>query len=525
MGRPRNVLLITIDQWRADALGCAGNAAIRTPHLDALAADGTRFARHFASASPCAPSRAALLTGMYQHNNGVMRNGTPLDARFTNVALEARKAGYDPALFGYTDTAADPRGLHDGDPALQTFESVLPGFAPELHLPVLPYPWLAHLARKGYGFGTDVKAAYSPAGRAAGQGPTRAPARFRAEDSITAFLTDELLDYIGIRKDKPWFVHAAHIRPHPPFIAPEPYDAMYRAEDMPLPRRAATPGQEARQHPFTRYAIEHQTLDKFFVGGQGACSELSDADLAQLRATYYGMVSEVDDQIGRLVAHLRQLGLYEHTLIIVTSDHGEMLGDHWMFGKDSYFAESFHVPLIVCDPDASASSRGTTVSRFTEAVDLMPTVLQWLGLPLPRQCDGYSLLPFCHGEPPTTWRQDVHFEYDFRDTWYSQPEASLGVAMDACGLAVVRDEHYQYVHFAALPPLFFDLSSDPHCLHNRVDDPALAPQVLAYAQRLLTWRMLNTARELTGVVVGPSGTSARDRNGVPVPPPTRGPGR
>ncbi len=522
MGRPRNVLLITIDQWRADALGCAGNGVIRTPHLDALAADGTRFARHFASASPCAPSRAALLTGMYQHNNGVMRNGTPLDGRFTNVALEARKAGYEPALFGYTDTAADPRGLHDGDPALQTFESVLPGFTPELHLPVLPYPWLAHLARKGYGFGTDVRAVYTPSETPQGQSPTRAPARYRAEDSITAFLTDELMDYIAIRKDQPWFVHAAHIRPHPPFVAPVPYDAMYRPDDMPLPWRAATPEQEARQHPFTRYTIEHQTLDKFFVGGQGACSALSDADLLQLRATYYGMVSEVDDQVGRLVAHLRQLGVFENTLIIVTSDHGEMLGDHWMFAKDTYFAEAFHVPLIVCDPHAPASARGKTVDRFTEAVDVMPTILQWLGLPLPRQCDGYSLLSFCRDGQAAAWRQEVHFEYDFRNTWYSQPEESLGVAMDACGLAVVRDEHYQYVHFAALPSLFFDLRSDPHCLHNRVDDPALASLVLVYAQRLLTWRMLTNARELTGVVVGPRGTSARDRDGAPMAPPTRG---
>lgn len=136
----RNVLLITIDQCRADALGCAGNAVIRTPHIDALARDGTLFTKHYANASPCGPSRAALLTGTYQHNNGVLRNGSPLAERFTNLALEARKAGYQPALFGYTDTAVDPRNRDPSDPDLHTYETVLPGFFPELHLPEVPLP-------------------------------------------------------------------------------------------------------------------------------------------------------------------------------------------------------------------------------------------------------------------------------------------------------------------------------------------------------------------------------------------------
>ena len=127
MSARRNVLFIVIDQWRADALGAAGNRLLKTLHLDRLAADGVLFRRHFAQASPCGPSRAALLTGTYQHNNGVMRNGTPLARRFTNLALEARRAGYDPALFGYTDTAPDPTGLDPADPALRSYEGVMPG--------------------------------------------------------------------------------------------------------------------------------------------------------------------------------------------------------------------------------------------------------------------------------------------------------------------------------------------------------------------------------------------------------------
>ena len=99
-----NILLVTLDQWRGDCLGAAGHPVVRTPHLDRLAAEGIRFTSHYAQAAPCGPSRASLLTGTYQHVHRSVQNGTPLDARFTNLALEARAAGYDPVLFGHTDT-------------------------------------------------------------------------------------------------------------------------------------------------------------------------------------------------------------------------------------------------------------------------------------------------------------------------------------------------------------------------------------------------------------------------------------
>lgn len=507
----RNVLLVTIDQCRADALSCAGNAAIRTPHIDALARDGTLFTKHYANASPCGPSRAALFTGTYQHNNGVLRNGSPLAERFTNLALEARKAGYQPALFGYTDTAVDPRNRDPSDPDLHTYETVLPGFFPELHLPEVPLPWLADLERKGYCFGTDVKAVYAPSKSADSHGLTYPAARFRAEDSITTFLTDRLLDYISIRREDSWFAHAAYIRPHPPFIAPAPYHAMYRPEDMVAPRRAPTPAAEGATHPLTDYTLGRQRMESFVVGAAGSVTDLSDRDLAQLRATYFGMVSEVDDQIGRLMQQLKAWGLYDETLIILTSDHGEMLGDHWMLGKESYFKEAVHIPLVIRDPRTAPSSLGTVFEGFTEAVDIMPTVLEWIGLTVPRQCDGRSLLPICHAKQLFDWRREVHWELDFRNTWYFQAEEALGVAMDSCGLAVIRDDCYQYVHFAGLPGLFFDLESDPDCLVDRSSDPDLAVVMLVYAQRMLTWRMQTNARDLTGMLVGPPGVTSRLR--------------
>ena len=117
-----NILLICADQWRWDCMSGLGHPNVRTPNIDALAKDGVLFKNHFGQCTPCGPSRTSLLTGLYLMNHRSGRNGTPLDARHTNVALEARKAGYDPSLFGYTDTSPDPRGKHPNDPALTAYD-------------------------------------------------------------------------------------------------------------------------------------------------------------------------------------------------------------------------------------------------------------------------------------------------------------------------------------------------------------------------------------------------------------------
>ena len=129
-----NVLFITADQWRGDCLSALGHRCVKTPNLDRLAGDGMLFARHYSQTTPCGPGRASLYTGLYLHNHRSVVNGTPLDARHTNVALEARKLGYDPALFGYTDAAPDPRVQVAGDPSLLSYEGVLPGMTPEGYL-------------------------------------------------------------------------------------------------------------------------------------------------------------------------------------------------------------------------------------------------------------------------------------------------------------------------------------------------------------------------------------------------------
>lgn len=508
-----NILLITGDQWRGDCLSAVGHACVRTPALDALAADGVLFRSHYAQALPCGPARASMLTGLYLHNHRAVRNGTPLDSRHATLPNEFRRAGYQPLLFGYTSTSVDPRDYDPGDPALTTYQGAMPGFDWVLPFEGDREPWLADLRRKGYPVPERPADIYAPAGTDFGsndRGPNFAPPVYRAEDSDTAFMTDAVLGHLdhGIRR--PWFFHVSYNRPHPPYIAPEPYNAMVHPDDVPAFRRAPTAADEAAMHPVVGYFLEHNRQENYIPGRSGRIADADDRDLRQLRATYYGMVAEVDAQLARLFAELRRRGVYDDTLIVFTSDHGEQLGDHYLTGKYGFYDESVHVPLILKLPRAlSRGERGRTVDAFTESVDLMPTLLELAGRDVPVACDGVSLAPLLFGEVPANWRTEAHWGFDFREIGTQRAERHLGLQPDQCGLTVIRDRRRKYVHFTALPPLFFDLEEDPEQRRNLAEDPARRGEVLAYAQKMLSWRMNHDERTLANIELGPSGALER----------------
>jgi arylsulfatase A-like enzyme len=509
----RKVLFISADQWRGDSLGSLGHPCARTPHLDRLAKQGVTFRRHFTQASPCGPSRASLLTGLYMMNHRSVRNGTPLDARFTNLALEARKAGRDPTLFGYTDTSVDPRGRPPGDPAVFTYEGVLPGMTVGLKLPEHMAEWLADLKAKGYAFEGrhDVYRHVDDHPDAGGRGYTFRPTIFRAEDSETAFIGNAVRRFLSVRRDEPWFVHAVFLRPHPPIICPEPYNRLIDPGTVPMPSRAATPEAEAKLHPALAYALAAQRRQNFNNEHfPGVLQDMDERELRQTRATYYGMIAQVDDEVGRLLAHLEETGEDKETLVVFTCDHGEMLGDHWLWGKDGFFDQAFHIPLVIRDPRPEADEgRGRVVDAFTEAVDVMPTILDWLGREVPAACDGVSLTPFLRGATPGGWREEAHWEFDFRDPVSQKPEQALGLTSDQCTLNVLRGRRYKYVHFTALPPLLFDLERDPGETRNLADDPAYTPVALDCARKLLSWRMNHDERTLTGMFLTEEGVFER----------------
>lgn len=496
-----NVLLITADQFRSECLSVAGHAVVKTPHLDRLAEDGTRFTQHFGQCSPCGPSRASLLTGMYQMNHRSVQNGTPLEAGFTNLAQMVRTSGYTPWVIGYTDTSLDPRGLHPRDPRAGRYSEMLPGgvqFAPGSEEGSTDPAWLLHLQDLGYAnWKKPFRQKDGFAAESLARGPTFAPAEVKAEHGLSAFTTDRALRCVRQYGDAPWFLHVSYHRPHPPLIATEPWHAMYDLEDVPDFQALASLDDERAIHPFMPFRLARLEMNpRLPLDGPHPNNNVQ---WRQARATYYGLVSELDDQIGRLLAGMKALNAYDDTLIIFTSDHGEMLGDHWCWGKETPFDQAVHVPCIVRSPQASKAARGRVVDDFSEHVDIMPTVLDYIGAQIPLQCDGRSLREFAEGATPSAWRDEVHWEYDFRSITDDSVDKHFGLSIDELGLAVTRTTTRKYVHFSALPPLFYDVAADPSELVNLAGEPSQAEQILHMAQRMLSWRMAFNRRELTGI--------------------------
>jgi arylsulfatase A-like enzyme len=512
VSKPRNVLLITADQFRGDALSALGHPNVRTPNLDRLAASGVHFVRHYAQASPCGPSRASLLTGLYMMNHRSVRNGTPLDARHATLPGELRKAGLAPTLFGYTDTSLDPRERDPADPALKTYEGVMPGFDVGLYMSEHPKAWLAYLEAQGYAIPkSGSRPWYKPDAKGdagADRGATWAPAFYKKEHSETSFLTDAALRHLA-HPAEPWFVHVSYIKPHPPFVATAPFHDAVDPAQVSLPARAENAATEAKLHPWLAWKLANQSKNGWTEAGPLDPARISDRDLRQLRATYFGMIAEVDEQIGRLLGKLEASGELDRTLVIFTSDHGELLGDHWMLGKDGWHDGAFHIPLIVRAPETPADNRGRRVTAFTEAVDVMPTILDWLGRAAPTACDGDSLMPWLKGESPVVWRTEAAWEYDYRDIAGQIPESALLLSSDQCSLGVIRGKRFKYVHFAGLPPILYDLKKDPGELRNWANDGGYAGVLLHYAQRMLTWRMLHADRGLSRQWLGPTGPIER----------------
>lgn len=509
--RKKNVLLIVVDQWRGDTLPMLGHH-VQLPNVSRLAAEGVTFAKHYTQAVPCGPGRASLLTGMYMMNHRAVQNTIPLDARHTNVAWESRKGGYEPALVGYTTTTPDPRYTNHNDPRFRVLGGEMDGWKLVGSWGLKMESYFAWASKHWDDMPETPEDMWLPEGENHGEiGATALPSRVPADVSDTAFFTEKALEYLHGTRHKPWFLHLGYFRPHPPFIAPSPWNEMYDPKDSPEPVRAANAETESAQHPLLDFYLKDVTRDRFFRHGKGLASDMSVDEVKQMRATYYGLMSEVDHQLGRIFDFLKQTGQWEDTLIIFTSDHAEQLGDHHLLGKIGYFDQSYHIPMIVRDPRQSAdASRGTIVNDFTETIDTMPTILEWMDLPVPRTCDGHSLLPFLEkGQRPDSWRTEVHYEFDFRDIFYSKPEQHVGTGIDDSSLTVIQDHDYKYVHFTNSPPLFFDLKADPGQFNNLAENPAHYSTMLKYTQKMLSWRMRYMDRTLTGYTATPDGLRQR----------------
>lgn len=509
MRRAGNVLFIIIDQLRADCLNGALAAHVDLPNLREFMTDAVTFDRHYSVTNPCGPSRASILTGQYAMNHRSVRNGTPLRHDTPNIATEVRKAGYVPLLFGYTDTTADPRVHDPNDPILRSYENPMSGFEEVVEMRLEEsYPWRSHLLQKGYEF-DDYWDVHKPVAPDASKARLNDPAMYAAQDSDTAFLTDVFLNSMASRVGEGWFAHLTYIRPHPPLVAPAPYNNMYDPTALPRPVGFADADSERALHPFFGPTMAKQTPADFVLGFDQV--DPTPENIQTLRAVYLGLATEVDHHVGRVLRFLKDSGQYDDTLVVITADHGEMLGDRHSWGKMTVYDAAYHTPLMIRLPGNQARA-GAVVSEPTESIDITPTILEWVGQTIPNSMDGRSLMPVLHGQVPDDWRSYTFSELDFsqpeRPTIW-QRELETGHS-DSC-LGILRDARFTLVEFAAdVAPMLFDHAAQGE-MENVAEKPEYGTELARLTRLMLRHRMRNMDHTLSLHSITPDGPMSKDR--------------
>jgi arylsulfatase A-like enzyme len=289
----------------------------------------------------------------------------------------------------------------------------------------------------------------------------RLPARVREEDSETPYMTNRAMDFIREAADQPWCLHLSYIKPHWPYIAPAPYHEVYHPEHVLPANRTAS----ERDDPHPVYGA-YMNLKEGRSFSEEKCRQT-------VIPTYMGLIKQIDDHIGRLMDFLKHEGRLDDTLIILTSDHGDYLGDHWLGDKELFHEESVRIPLIIVDPSAEANTtRGRGYDALVESIDLIPTFIDLLGGEIPNHIlEGCSLKPFLHGEPVSRWRQAVFSEMD-----YSQRSIRtiLELNPQEARSFMVRTEDWKLVEYLQFRPQLYNLKDDPHEHHDLGADPGYA---------------------------------------------------
>ena len=507
----RNLLFVMCDQLRADHLSCYGHPRLATPSLDALAARGARFENAFVQSGVCGPSRMSFYTGRYVSSHGATWNRVPLSIAEWTLGDHLRAAGRELTLIGKTHVMPDRGGLarFGLDGASELGELLARGSFVEAlrhdghHAePQARYAdWL-----RAHGYAGDDPWTDYVIGVTDGAGRVRSgwemrncrwPARVAEPHSETAYTTDQALEFIRAQGERPWALHLSYVKPHWPYVAPAPYHALYGAADA-LPVRR-DPAELVDPHPVLAAYRRQEECANF----------ARDEVIAAVRPAYMGLVRQIDDHLGRIWRLLDELGRWEDTLVVFTSDHGDFLGDHWLGEKEHFFDTVQRVPLIVAAPGAVAGRR---VEALVEAIDVVPTVLAAFGLPAARhRVEGRSLLPWLAGEPPRAWRDAVFSELDWS---YREARRTLGREPDRCHAWMVRTADWKYAHWLDLPPQLFDLRADPDEFHDLGRVPALEARRQEMRARLFDWFCGLKRRTTVALEEVEQGTAAHKRAGV-----------
>ncbi len=495
----KNILFIMCDQLRFDYLGCYGHPHIRTPHIDALSKRGVRFDRAYVQSPVCGPSRISFYTGRYVRSHGATWNTVPLRVGEVTIGDHLNPLGMRTVLCGKSHVVADVAGMarlgidphsaagqrigQGGFEVWDRHDGVHPARGKKK-----PSHYNQYLNANGYP-GSDpwehwANAVQGDDGEALSGWSMRhldKPARVKAEHSETAYMTDRAIEFMTSAGPTPWCLHLSYIKPHWPYVVPAPYHAMYGPDDV---------------LPVNRHAQEldntHPVLAAFQA--QRFSREFSRPDVRErVIPAYMGLITQIDDHIGRLMAWLDASGHAENTLIVFTADHGDYLGDHWLGEKDLFHEASVKVPLIVVDPSRQADvSRGTVCHALVQAIDVLPTFVEVAGGVVPPHIlEGQSLLPFLHQTSAPTQRPYVVSEYDYA---YREARHLLGQTVRDARLQMIFDGTHKLINAPGYRPMLYDLQADPHELQDLGDLPGSQPAIARLLQHLTDWSLCHHAQ-------------------------------
>jgi arylsulfatase A-like enzyme len=445
--RPRpNVLLILTDQHRFDALGCAGNADVRTPNIDRLAGEGVRYENAFCPYPICTPSRYSIFSGLYVHQHRGTGNDSTLNPSIPTWPKALRAAGYRTAAVGKMHML--PTYLDIGFDEMVLSEQAGDGRWDDDYHRYLMEHNLADI--------TDMEDQLREYNDCMRPEYVRSkgclPCNIDEPHDHTTWIGDHACRKIAAwPHDAPNLLCVSFIRPHHPMNPPQPWADMYDPRRLQL-----LPGYT--ESPLERNRAYHRGWRMQAAGG------LSEADIRLATARYYGSISQIDAQIGRLIAALQARGLYENTLIAFTADHGEYMGFQHLIGKLNYMYDPLvKVPLILRWPGANLP--GQVRSRQVSLLDLAPTICAAAGLAMPSPMPGMDL------HQPDAGHDRIFCQFH---------EDTVMVRTADCKLVLTRK--------SGCESLLFDLQRDPHESRNRIGDPGCADEIKMLEGAIEEWR-------------------------------------
>ena len=388
--RPANILFIVSDEYRHDCLGVAGHPIVKTPNLDKFAGQGVRFTRAYAASPVCSPSRATLFTGRYPQVHGVKQNNMPFSEDEVTLPRLLRAQGYRTGIVGKlhlqgADDWFDYAQITDGGRG-DGYEAFL-------------------RASKQFITGIANTAAVEGSLVGAGKTPLKIGTSVLPEDKFEeAWVADRAVDFLRAQKEQsqPWFLFLSLFKPHSEYVIPAPFDKMYAAKDMPLPKTFQA-GFEAPADMSSAQESKEKKNNRKGATDDGANFRarlyISDADiLREVTAHYYGAVTMVDKYIGHVLAVLDELGMTNNTIVVFTADHGNMLGERNRMFKSVMYESSALVPMLYRAPGRIPAGRVNDTALDNTAV--VPTLLDLAGLPVPAGVQGRSLAPLMRGDGP-----------------------------------------------------------------------------------------------------------------------------